>query len=262
MNKNELIYFANETKFFCKMIIDNGLIDDNFKPFGGIIQNKDRNDKVAELMGIKPKEWFNEIQKFDINRNVLYQKIINIKDESLRAYAISRTIKTRVAFSDEWFLDTIGCTHNPNKYDHNWDNRINNIEFDIKSTYTTYDKKNEFHNLEGIINNPEGFIKDKYRLSSSSSSNKPSERGHQGQLNNRLFIINNSEVSYKNRFLVECGNKGRFEALEYLSKNLSNDKIFEIKAYNNNDDSYYYIKSVIFIINQIDDKNIEYKIIN
>jgi hypothetical protein len=262
MEKDELYNFAQETKIFCKKLIDNGMIDDNFKPYGGIPQNAKVNSYSSKMMGLNDSEnWFNYIQNPKLTNNELLEKVSNIEDSTYRAYTISRIIKTRVAYSDEWYLDLLGCKHNPILKDSSWDNLICGVEFDIKSTYPTHKESDIFHNVDNIIEKPIEYISRMYAGSSSKNWKNPSERGHAGQLNNRLFIINNSLVSPKNKFLVECGNKERFKMLEYLAKNFSEDNIINVNVLNNNDNRYYDVKCGIVIISQITDKEVVYNLL-
>jgi len=257
MDKEKLLNYAKNTRKFCFKVIDKGIIDDSFVPFSGIKQSKKMNDAVTKAMGFS--DWFKGVNNFNITSDELFNKVIAIEDKTEREYAVSRIFKTRVSYTDEWYLDLLGCKHNPNLKDHKWDNIINGIEFDLK---TTYPKINgSYSTVKGILDNPNGYIENMYTKGSSINAKDPSERGHTDSINNRLFIVSNSDFAYLNRFMVECGYIKRWEALEYLAKNLSEEYIFYNVVQNNNDYKFYSIKSSIMIINEVSENKIDYKLV-
>ena len=255
MDRDFLVDFARNNMIFCCNVLDNNVIDNTFIPFSGNKQGSNMNKLVTYAMGFD--NWFKGVNNPTITGDELYERLLKINDESVRLYAVSRIFKTRVSYTDEWYLDSIGCRHNLDTKDHKWDNLVGGIEFDLKTTYPKM--KGEYSTVGGILANPEGYIRNMYENGSSIKGRDPSERGHTDSINNRLFIVSNSDFTYLNRFKVECGYKKRWEALDYLAENMSDESVFELDVLNNNDEKVYPVKAAIMILNEVSDGKIEYE---
>jgi len=249
MDKDKITEFAKTTLEVVKMFIDNGI---EFGNWGRIRYNKKTAEEVCDILNIK--NWFSFCQQFN-SSEYFYNEFMKIDNPILRNFAITRFIKTRVAFSDENYFDSIGCKKNTYGQDKKWDNDVFGYKLDLKSTYLHGD----YNTIEKVEEDPIGFIKYTYGISSGSKDG--SERADIGFLNDRFFIISHSLKEDKNRFLVESGCKGRYNVFDSLTDEFSDSNVFKIQAVNNSDSKKYFVNSVILIIYEDEDGNITHKLL-
>lgn len=265
MKKEDVIEYAKTTCMFVKRMIDEEVMQGySFVRWGGMMQNKSMNTLCCELAGVN--NWWKFCEDTTLTSDDLFNTVIKVSeklgDECLdkwnkENYFITRLIKTRVAFSDEMYLDAIGCRKNPNKYDQLWDNEIGGILFDMKNTYVPDGMFfNDFKRVEDILNNPSGFIKTLYK--SSSSTKGGSERGEIGKMNGRFFIINHSDLRRNNMYLIESGYNARYRIFDEVVSKFSDKNVFELDVLNNSDGKTYRVKSSILVITQNIDGSIQH----
>ena len=251
MNKENVIEYAKTTCKFVKRMIDEEVMQGySFVRWGGMMQNKSMNTLCCELAGID--NWWKFCEDTTLTSDDLFNTVMKVRnklgDDCKKVdYFITRLIKTRVAFSDEMYFDSIGCRKNPNKYDQLWDNEIGGVLFDLKNTYVP-DSFNDFKRVEDILNNPRGFIKTLYK--SSSSTKGGSERGEIGKMNGRFFIVNHSDLKRNNMYLIESGYNARYKIFDEVVSKFSDKNVFELDVYNNSDGNTYKVKCSLLVITQ------------
>lgn len=249
MDKDIIRKFAKTTLEVVKKCIDN---DIEFGNWGHIMYNKKTANEICDILGIK--NWFAFCQQ-NKSSEYFYDLFLTIDDPILRNFAITRFIKTRASDSDEYYFDSIGCKKNIDNKDKKWDNDVFGYKLDLKSTYL----HGEYNTIEKVENDPIGFIKYTYGISSGSKDG--SERADIGFLNDRFFIISHSLREDKNKFLVESGYKGRYAIFDSLVNEFSDSNVFKIQVFNNSDDKKYLINSVILIIYEDENGNIAHKLL-
>lgn len=239
---NNLLKFASNTFKLCKILKECGVINNYTTPWGGLKPNKRNNIIAAKKMGID--NWFDYAQDINTTVDDMARRILSIKGDHWRTYCISKLLKTRVAYSDSSILDCFGCKHNDNMLDYTYSNEVFGVKFTIRNTYFS----NKYPTIDSIKDDVYGFLKTMY--ADCTSKKDGSERGHSGELSNRIFIINNSEESNVKKFFVESASKPRFEHLRHMMESISQNNIFQFDVLNENDNKYYNVKCMVFIVNQ------------
>jgi hypothetical protein len=83
-----------------------------------------------------------------------------------------------------------------------------------------------------------------------SSKKDDSERGHDGELSNRFFIVNSSDERPVDKYLVESSPEERFEVFRRVVETFSDKNIINATVINNNDDKEYNVKCAVLFINK------------
>lgn len=131
----------------------------------------------------------NELRKycniFTVNSLKELECYIAQFDEDHKQYYKKRWFIARCADCDEFlFYVNNNVTHNPNKFDKEWDILINgHIKFDIKSTIIPQKMRGDYNK---IVADPSKMIKFFYDEQS---------KGRRFDMQNRLFIVHHSLVS-------------------------------------------------------------------
>ena len=249
MSKDEIKGFAEVTYKLVKKCLENDII---FGNWGGKMQNRRNNNKVCAILGIN--NWFmfcrqNETEEY------FYNIFIEIGDIAWRNYAITRFIKTRVSISDESYFDFLGFKRNPVYKDKKWDNDVYGYKLDLKTTYL----HGGYDTIEKVENDPIGFIKYTYGISSGSKDG--SERADIGFLNDRFFIVSHSLKDSRNKFLIESGFRGRYGVFNELLNEFSDSSIFKLQAFNNSDSTEYTVNSAVLIIYEDENGVLRHKLL-
>ena len=251
MSREEIQEFAKTTYTVVKRFLNEGV---NFGNWAHNVQNENPNGESCRVLGIDSNGWFKFCSQ-NKSSDYFYNRFLEIKDPAARNYAITRFIKTRVAFADENYFDLLGFKRNPIYNDQHWDNEVYGYKFDLKTTYL----HGKYDTIEKVEEDPVGFIK--YTYAKSSTRQIGSKRGEIGFLNNRFFIISHSLKKKENKYLVECGFRGRYDVFDSLVKEFSDSNVFKVEAFNNSDYKYYLVDSVVLIIYEDENGNVSHKLL-
>lgn len=133
-------------------------------------------------------------------------------DNDHKAYYRRRWYLLRCADCDEYlFYANNGVEHNPNRFDKEWDIRINGTYlFDIKGTVIPRDFRDDY---ESVINDPSGIIKFYYDKQS---------KGVRFDMQNRLFIVHHSLVAPEREFYLRCAWGSKSIAYQRFVENIDN----------------------------------------
>lgn len=249
MTKDDIKSFAKVTQSVVIKCLDNNI---EFGNWGGKTQSQSNNTRVCDMLGVK--NWFSFCRQ-NGSSDYFYNILVGITNAAWRNYAITRFIKTRVSISDENYFDLLGFKRNTVYKAKEWDNDVYGHKFDLKGTYL----HGGYNTIEKVEANPIGFIKYTYGKSSGTKNN--SERADVGFLNNRFFIVSHSLKNPTNKFLIESGYVGRYNAFDSLLDGFSDSNIFKLQAFNNSDSKEYTVESVILIIYEDENGNMMHKLL-
>ena len=155
----------------------------------GHVQNNTYDNEIKRVCNIFAVMSLNELEGY-----------ISRFDDDHKAYYRRRWYLLRCADCDEYlFYANNGVEHNPDRFDKEWDIRINGTYlFDVKGTVIPRDFRD---NYEEVIKDPTEIIQFYYDKQS---------RGVRYDMQNRLFIVHHSLVAPDREFYLRCawGSKG------------------------------------------------------
>lgn len=127
------------------------------------------------------------------------QRHISRFDVEHQNYYLRRWYLLRCADCDEYlFYINPNIEHNPDRYDKEWDIKINNhILFDVKGTVIPKSMRDD---VNGVLETPEDIVKFYYDNQS---------RGVRYDMQNRLFVVHHSLVDQGREFYLRCAWKAK-----------------------------------------------------
>ena len=193
-------------------------------------------------MGID--NWFDYCENPGTEINDMANRILSVRGDQWRTYCATKLLKIRASFVDTTLLDCLGCTRNFDMSDYMYTNEIGGIKFAVRNTYLSRD----YPTFESIEDDIDGFIEKMYR--DCTSKKDGSERGHDGELSNRFFIVNGSDERPVDKYLVESASKDRYEVFKRVVETFSDRNVINKTVINNSDDKEYNVKCAILFVNQ------------
>lgn len=166
----------------------------------------------------------NELKKVCNIFSIMSLSELNAKiaqfDEVHRTYYKRRWYLLRCADCDEFlFYKNSNVEHNPNRYDKEWDIKINNhLLFDVKGTVIPRDFRNQ---IDDVVNDPRGIVRFYYDKQS---------HGIRFDMQNRLFIVHHSLVDENREFLLRCAWGTKDQVYQKFVQNAERVQYFEYKG--------------------------------
>lgn len=189
---------------------------------------------------VQNNKYDDNIEMFKISTYVELERRLNQLDDLRKDYLRRRWYLWKCSQCDEFlFYINNNVIKNPNKYDKEWDIKINNkYIFDVKGTVIPKAMRCEADNL---ISNPERMIDFFYDEQS---------KGRRFDIQNRLFLVHHSFVSEERELYLRSAWKSKRNIYKLFCEQIDN-----VKLYN----THNVYASVIFILERELGK-VDYKI--
>ena len=169
------------------------------------------------------------INMFAIHSYAQLEREINFLPEEKKSYLRRRWYLWKCSECDEYlFYKNDNVIKNPNRYDKDWDIRINDsIGFDIKGTVIPKAMRND---VDSVLTDPTEMVKFFYNEQS---------RGRRYDIQNRLFIVHHSFVAPEREFYLRCAWQSKEKIYKEFCENIRRIKFIE---------THNVIAGVIFIL--------------
>lgn len=237
-----IVKFGMKSYHLVELLKDCGVLNNYTTSWGGYKANKVKNIVSAKKMGID--SWFDYCEDPNTNVDDMANRILAIRGDQWRTYCATKLLKIRASIVDTALFDCLGCTRNTDMDDYSYTNEIGGIKFAIRNTYLS---KN-YPTFESIEDDIEGFIDTMYRDCTSKSDG--SERGHNGELSNRFFIVNGCDERPVDKYIVESSPNDRFNIFKNVVETFNDSNVINATVINNNDGKEYNVKCAILFINK------------